>query len=77
MQKHSRAPFLTLVFKGVSLVKKLNLAVIEQVPVHLSTFGNDTTLHFLDLVKIKVQMGKRCRLFLLNCLFVTVLQWDI
>ena len=41
------------------LVKKFNLPVIEQVPVHLSTFGNDTTLHLLDLVKIKVQMGEK------------------
>ena len=46
-------------FVSPELVKKLNLPVIEQVPVHLSTFGNYTTLHLLDLVKIKVQMGKR------------------
>ena len=46
-------------FVSPGLVTKLNLLVIEQVPVHLSTFGNDTTLHFLDLVKIKVQMGRR------------------
>ena len=42
------------------LVRKLNLPVIEQVPVHLSTFGNNTTSHFLNLVKIKVQVGRRC-----------------
>ena len=41
------------------LVRKLNLPVIEQIPVHLSTFGNDTALHFLDIVKVKVQVGKR------------------
>ena len=41
-------------------LKKLNLSVIERVLVHLSTFGNNTTLHLLDLIKIKVQMGKRC-----------------
>ena len=46
-------------FVSPELVKKLNLPVIEQVPVHLSTFGNDTTLYLLDLVKIKVRMGKR------------------
>ena len=46
-------------FLSPELVKKLNLPVIEQVPVHLSTYGNDTTLHLFDLVKIKVQMGKR------------------
>ena len=41
-------------FVSPELVHKLNLPVIEQVPVHLSTFGNDTALHFLDLVKVKV-----------------------
>ena len=46
-------------FVSPELIRKLNLPVIEQVPVHLSTFGNDTTLHFLDLVKIKVQVGRR------------------
>ena len=46
-------------FVSPELVKKLNLPVIEQVPAHLSTFGNGTTLRLLDLVKIKVQMGKR------------------
>ena len=47
-------------FVSPELVKKLNLPVIEEVPVHLSTFGNDTTLHHFNfLVKIKVQMGKR------------------
>ena len=46
-------------FISPELVRKLNLPVIEQVPVHLSTFGNDTTLHFLNLVKIKVQVGRR------------------
>ena len=46
-------------FVSPELVRKLNLPVIEQVPVHLSTFGNDTTMHFLNLVKIKVQVGRR------------------
>ena len=32
---------------------------MEQVPVHLSTFSNDTTLHFLDLAKVKVQVERR------------------
>ena len=45
-------------FVSPELVCKLNLPVIEQVPVHLSTFGNDTALHFLDLVK--VQVGRCC-----------------
>ena len=48
-------------FVSPELVRKLNLPVVEQVPVHLSTFGNDTALHFLDLVKVKVQM-ERCRI---------------
>ena len=65
MLKLSQEPFSTQVHKDRSfvspeLVRKLNLSVIEQVPVHLSTFGNDTTLHFLDLVKVKVQVGRRC-----------------
>ena len=47
-------------FVSPELVHKLNLPVIEQIPVHLSTFGNDTELHFLDKVKVKVQVGKRC-----------------
>ena len=46
-------------FISPELVRKLDLPVIEQVPVHLSTFGNDTALHFLDLVKVKVQVGRR------------------
>ena len=46
-------------FASPEFVRKLNLPVIEEVPVHLSTFGKDTTLHFLDLVKIKVQVGRR------------------
>ena len=48
-------------FVSLELVRKLNLPVIEQIPNHLSTFGNDTTLHFLDIVKVKVQVGK-CRI---------------
>ena len=46
-------------FVSPELVHKLNLPVIEHIPVHLSTFGNDTALHFLDIVKVKVQVGKR------------------
>ena len=45
-------------FVSPELARKLNLPVIEQVPVHLSTFGNNTALHFLDLVKVKVQVGR-------------------
>ena len=48
-------------FVSLELVRKLNLPVIEHVSVHFSTFGNDTTLHFLDLVKVKVQVG-RCHI---------------
>ena len=46
-------------FVSPELVRKLNLPVTEQVPVHLSTFGNDSALHFLGLVKVKVQVGRR------------------
>ena len=46
-------------FVSPELVRKLKLPVIEQIPVHLSTFGNDTALHFSDVVKVKVQVGKR------------------
>ena len=46
-------------FISPELVRKLKLPVIEQVPVHLSTFGNDTALNFLDLVKVKFQVGRR------------------
>ena len=45
-------------FVSPELVRKLNLPVIEQIPVHLSAFGTDTVLHFFDIVK--VQVGKRC-----------------
>ena len=46
-------------FVSPELVRKLNLPVIEQIPVHLSKFSNDTVLHFLNVVKVKVQVGKR------------------
>ena len=58
-------------FVSLELVYKLNLPVIEQVPVHLSMFGNDATLHFLDLVKAKVQVGRR------RIPIKLVLQWGI
>ena len=40
------------------VVKRLNLQVIKQIPVNLSTFGNETELCMLDLVKVKVRLGK-------------------
>ena len=46
-------------FVSPELVRILNLPVIKQIPIHLSTFGNYTALHFLDVVKVKVQVGKR------------------
>ena len=40
------------------VVKRLNLRVIKQIPVNLSTFGNETESCMLDLVKVKVRLGK-------------------
>ena len=39
-------------------MKRLNLKVIKQVPINLSTFGNKTESCMLDLVKVKVRLGK-------------------
>ena len=35
-----------------------NLRVIKQIPVNLSTFGNETESCMLDLVKVKVRLDK-------------------
>ena len=45
-------------FISPDVVKRLNLRVIKQVPVNLSTFGNDTESCMLDLVRVKVHFGK-------------------
>ena len=45
-------------FISPEVVKRLNLRVIKQVPVSLSTFGNDTESCMLDLVKAKVRLEK-------------------
>ena len=45
-------------FISPDVVKRLNLRVIKQVPVNLSTFGNDTESCMLDLVKVKIRFGK-------------------
>ena len=45
-------------FISADVVKRLNLRVIKQVPVNLSTFGNDTESCMLDLVRVKVHFGK-------------------
>ena len=45
-------------FISPDVVKRLNLQVIRQVPVNLSTFGNDTESCMLDLVKVKIRFGK-------------------
>ena len=45
-------------FISPEVVKRLNLRVIKQVPVNLSTFGNETESCMLDLVKVKVRLGK-------------------
>ena len=45
-------------FISPEVVKRLNLQVIKQIPVNLSTFGNETESCMLDLVKVKVRLGK-------------------
>ena len=45
-------------FISPEVVKRLILRVIKQVPVNLSTFGNDTESCMLDLVKVKIRFGK-------------------
>ena len=45
-------------FISSEVVKRLNLRVIKQVPVNLSTFGNETESCMLDLVKVKIRFGK-------------------
>ena len=45
-------------FISLEVVKRLNLQVIKQIPVNLSTFGNETESCMLDLVKVKVHLGK-------------------
>ena len=45
-------------FISPDVVKRLNLRVIRQVPINLSTFGNDTESCMLDLVRVKICFGK-------------------
>ena len=45
-------------FISPEVVKRLNLRVIKQITVNLSTFGNKTESSMLDLVKVKVRLGK-------------------
>ena len=45
-------------FNIPEVVKRFNLRVIKQIPVNLSTFGNETESCMLDLVKAKVRLGK-------------------
>ena len=45
-------------FISPEVVKRLSLRVIKQVPVNLSTFGNETESCMLDLVKVKIRFGK-------------------
>ena len=45
-------------FISPEVVKRLNFRVIKQIPVNLSTFGNKTESCMLDLVKVKVSLGK-------------------
>ena len=45
-------------FISPEVIKRLNLRVIKQIPVNLGTFGNKTESCMLDLVKVKVRLGK-------------------
>ena len=45
-------------FISPEVVKRLNLRVIKQIPVNLSTSGNEIESCMLDLVKVKVRLGK-------------------
>ena len=45
-------------FISPDVVERLNLRVIKQIPVNLSTFGNETESCMLDLFKVKVRLGK-------------------
>ena len=44
-------------FISPGIVKRLDLRVIKQIPVNLSTFGNETESCMLDVVKVKVRLG--------------------
>ena len=46
-------------FVSPEIVCRLNLPVIERVPIQLTMFGNVSTSCSLDLVKVKVQFGNR------------------
>ena len=46
-------------FVSLEIKCRLNLPVIQQVPIQLSTFENDSTSCLLALVRVKVQFGKR------------------
>ena len=45
-------------FISPEVVRRLNLKVIKQIPINLNTFGNITESCLLDLVKVKVKLGK-------------------
>ena len=45
-------------FSSSEVVKRLYLRVTKQIPVNLSTFGNETESCMLDFVKVKVWLGK-------------------
>ena len=52
-----RHRFPTKFFVSPEIVLRLNLPVLEKVPIQLGTFSNDSTSCILDLVKVKVQFG--------------------
>ena len=63
-------------FISPEIVCRLKLPVIEQVPIQLSTFGNDSTSCLLDLVKVKVQFGKQCFPVKLLVAYTIKLLWN-
>ena len=46
-------------FVNPEIVRRLNLPVLEKVPIRLATFSNDSTSCILDLVKAKIYFGNR------------------
>ena len=46
-------------FISPEIVRRLNLPVLERVPIQLATFSSDSTSCILDLMKVKVQFGNR------------------
>ena len=46
-------------FVSPEIVRRLNLPILEKVPIQLATFGNGSISRTLDLVKVQIQFGNR------------------